>query len=75
MQRQAAIDGVPRQWIEAALRSPVYRMMKEWRVAFPLHPQYRTPAFATLAPLSRLGRDEWGMTPPVRRIERPGAAG
>lgn len=29
------------------------------------------PAFAGLAPLSRLGRDEWGMTPPVRRITRP----
>ncbi|MGF7119817.1 flavin reductase (DIM6/NTAB) family NADH-FMN oxidoreductase RutF [Rhodococcus sp. BE178] len=30
------------------------------------------PEFAKIAPLSRLGRDEWGMTPPVRRIERPG---
>ncbi|MCL2535082.1 MAG: flavin reductase family protein [Nocardiaceae bacterium] len=30
------------------------------------------PEFAALAPLSRLGRDEWGMTPPVRRITRPG---
>jgi flavin reductase (DIM6/NTAB) family NADH-FMN oxidoreductase RutF len=29
------------------------------------------PAFADIAPLSRLGRDEWGLTPPVRRIERP----
>ncbi|MDH6279011.1 flavin reductase (DIM6/NTAB) family NADH-FMN oxidoreductase RutF [Prescottella agglutinans] len=33
------------------------------------------PAFAALAPLSRLGRDEWGMTPPVRRITRPGRPG
>ncbi|MCA1006088.1 flavin reductase family protein [Rhodococcus hoagii] len=31
------------------------------------------PAFAAIAPLSRLGRDEWGMTPAVRRIQRPGA--
>ncbi|WP_031937648.1 flavin reductase family protein [Prescottella defluvii] len=30
------------------------------------------PEFARIAPLSRLGRDEWGMTPPVRRITRPG---
>lgn len=29
------------------------------------------PAFAALAPLSRLGRDEWGMTPPVRHFARP----
>ncbi len=33
------------------------------------------PAFAALAPLSRLGRDEWGMTPPVRRFRRPGRPG
>lgn len=30
------------------------------------------PAFAALSPLSRLGRDEWGMPPAVRRITRPG---
>ncbi len=33
------------------------------------------PAFATIAPLSRLGRDEWGMPPSVRRIARPGRPG
>lgn len=32
------------------------------------------PAFDAIAPLSRLGRDEWGTTPPVRRIERPTTA-
>nr|WP_156388397.1 MULTISPECIES: flavin reductase family protein [unclassified Rhodococcus (in: high G+C Gram-positive bacteria)] len=29
------------------------------------------PDFGALAPLSRLGRDEWGMPPAVRRIQRP----
>jgi nitrate reductase / nitrite oxidoreductase, beta subunit len=53
VQRQAALDGVPRQWIEAAMRSPVYRMMKDWRVAFPLHPEYRTlPMVWYIPPLS-----------------------
>ncbi len=53
VQKQAARDGVPRQWIEAALRSPVYKMMKEWRVAFPLHPEYRTlPMVWYIPPLS-----------------------
>ena len=33
------------------------------------------PGFAALAPLSRLGRDEWGTAPPVRRITRPGRPG
>ena len=27
---------------EAARRSPVYKMAIDWRVAFPLHPEYRT---------------------------------
>ncbi|MBM7459812.1 flavin reductase family protein [Rhodococcus coprophilus] len=29
------------------------------------------PDFAALAPLSRLGRTEWGLTPPVRLLDRP----
>ncbi|WBY02507.1 nitrate reductase subunit beta [Ramlibacter tataouinensis] len=53
VQRQAAIDGVPRQWIEAAMRSPCWKMMKEWKVAFPLHPEYRTlPMVWYIPPLS-----------------------
>jgi nitrate reductase beta subunit len=40
--RQAAADGVPDNWIEAARRSPVYKMAVDWKIAFPLHPEYRT---------------------------------
>jgi hypothetical protein len=29
------------------------------------------PEFETIAPLSRLGRTEWGLPPEVREIERP----
>ena len=36
---QAQKDGVPDSWIEAAQRSPVYKMANEWKVAFPLHPE------------------------------------
>ena len=39
---RARKDGVPDAWIEAARTSPVYKMAKEWMVAFPLHPEYRT---------------------------------
>jgi nitrate reductase beta subunit len=35
---QARKDGVPEAWLEAAPRSPVYKMAMEWKVAFPLHP-------------------------------------
>ena len=50
---QARRDGVPEAWLEAAVRSPVYKMAKEWRVAFPLHPEYRTlPMVWYVPPLS-----------------------
>jgi nitrate reductase beta subunit len=35
-------DGVPDAVITAAQRSPVYRYVKEWEMALPLHPEYRT---------------------------------
>jgi nitrate reductase beta subunit len=53
VQEQARLDGVPAQWIEAAVRSPVYKMTKVWKVAFPLHPEYRTlPMVWYVPPLS-----------------------
>jgi nitrate reductase beta subunit len=35
-------DGVPDGVVEAARLSPVYRFVKEWEIALPLHPEYRT---------------------------------
>jgi nitrate reductase beta subunit len=50
---QARADGVPEAWIEAAADSPVYRMAIEWKVAFPLHPEFRTlPMVWYVPPLS-----------------------
>jgi nitrate reductase beta subunit len=50
---QARRDGVPEAWIEGAQRSPVYKMAMEWKVAFPLHPEYRTlPMVWYVPPLS-----------------------
>ena len=49
----ARADGVPQDWIEAAKRSPVWKMAMEWKVAFPLHPEYRTlPMVWYVPPLS-----------------------
>jgi nitrate reductase / nitrite oxidoreductase, beta subunit len=46
-------DGVPAAWLEAARRSPTYKMAIEWKVAFPLHPEYRTlPMVWYVPPLS-----------------------
>jgi nitrate reductase beta subunit len=46
-------DGVPDDWIEAAKISPVWKMAMDWKVAFPLHPEYRTlPMVWYVPPLS-----------------------
>ena len=45
--------GIPDDWIAAARRSPVYKMVKVWKVAFPLHPEFRTlPMVFYVPPLS-----------------------
>jgi nitrate reductase beta subunit len=50
---QARRDGVPEAWISAAQGSPVYKMAMDWKVAFPLHPEYRTlPMVWYVPPLS-----------------------
>ncbi|KAG1432937.1 hypothetical protein G6F57_022562 [Rhizopus arrhizus] len=35
-------QGIPESWLESARQSPVYKMAVQWRVAFPLHPEYRS---------------------------------
>jgi len=46
-------DGIPDGVITSAQQSPVYRYVKEWRLALPLHPEYRTlPMLFYVPPLS-----------------------
>jgi nitrate reductase beta subunit len=46
-------DGIPDDWLQAARRSPVYALAKVYRVALPLHPEYRTmPMVWYVPPLS-----------------------
>jgi len=48
--RAAGIEGA---WLEACRRSPVYKMVKEWQVALPLHPEFRTlPSLFYIPPQS-----------------------
>jgi nitrate reductase / nitrite oxidoreductase, beta subunit len=50
---QARRDGVPDAWLESARRSPIWKLAMEWRIAFPLHPEYRTlPMVWYVPPLS-----------------------
>ncbi len=49
----ARAEGIPDNWINAAQQSPVYMMAMEWKVALPLHPEYRTlPMVWYVPPLS-----------------------
>jgi nitrate reductase beta subunit len=49
---QAERDGVHFSVIEAAQKSPVYRFVKEWELALPLHPEFRTlPMLFYIPPL------------------------
>jgi nitrate reductase beta subunit len=50
---QAKLDNIPDAWMDAARRSPVYKMAVDWKVALPLHPEYRTlPMVWYVPPLS-----------------------
>ena len=79
VQAQAREDGVPEAWLEAARRSPTYKMAIDWRIAFPLHPEYRTlPMVWYIPPLSpiqaaadagKVGFD--GEIPDVRSLRIP----
>ena len=51
---QAIKDGIPLSVIEAAQQqSPVYKMAMEWKLALPLHPEYRTLPMVWYARLCR----------------------
>ncbi|HLR95828.1 MAG TPA: nitrate reductase subunit beta [Jiangellaceae bacterium] len=53
VQREAEAAGIPRDWIEAAQRSPIYALINRFEVALPLHPEYRTmPMVWYIPPLS-----------------------
>lgn len=53
IQKEAEKQGIPPAWRKAAQRSPVYKLAKEWKIAFPLHPEYRTlPMVWYIPPLS-----------------------
>ena len=50
---EAERQGIPLDWIEAAKKSPVRRLIQDYKVALPLHPEYRTmPMVWYIPPLS-----------------------
>ncbi len=75
VQDAARRDGIPADWLDAARRSPVYKLAKVYKVALPLHPEYRTmPMVWYIPPLSpdrrcpaRDGQRRRGRGQPLRR--------
>lgn len=77
--RAARAEGIPEDWLSAAQQSPIWKMAMEWKVAFPLHPEYRTlPMVWYIPPLSpiqnaaeagAIGTD--GEMPDVRNLRIP----
>jgi nitrate reductase beta subunit len=50
---EAAKQGIPADWMDAARRSPTYQLAVRHRVALPLHPEFRTlPMVWYIPPLS-----------------------
>ncbi|PKM45649.1 MAG: nitrate reductase subunit beta [Gammaproteobacteria bacterium HGW-Gammaproteobacteria-1] len=46
-------EGIPESWIEAAQKSPIWKMAMEWKIALPMHPEFRTlPMVWYVPPLS-----------------------
>lgn len=48
--RAAKANGIDDGWIEAAQQSPLYKFVKVWNLALPLHPEYRTMAMMYYIP-------------------------
>ena len=76
---QAKKDGIPDSWLEAAKNSPVYKMAIDWKVAFPLHPEYRTlPMVWYVPPLSPIQNaisqgkiEDTGVLPEIKSLRIP----
>jgi len=76
---QAKNDGVADSVIEAAQKSPVYKLAVDWKLALPLHPEYRTlPMVWYVPPLSPISNAAEsgvlgmaGVIPDVRSLRIP----
>lgn len=76
----AALEaGISPDWITAAKNSPIYKMISQWKIALPLHPEFRTlPMVWYVPPLSPIAHavDEGkitykGLIPDVESLRIP----
>ncbi|MGE5139830.1 MAG: nitrate reductase subunit beta [Rudaea sp.] len=79
----ARLNGISDAMIDAAQKSPVYKFVVQWKLALPLHPEFRTlpmlyyvpPLLPVLAKLDGghyevAGADEPGLQPMLSSLER-----
>ncbi|MBP9777585.1 MAG: nitrate reductase subunit beta [Rickettsiaceae bacterium] len=72
-------NNIADNWLDAAKKSPIYKLISEWKIAFPLHPEYRTlPMVWYIPPLSPIQDNADagniginGMIPDVRSLRIP----
>lgn len=76
---EALQQGIPQNVLEAAQNSPVWKLAMEWKLALPLHPEYRTlPMVWYVPPLSPLQSaaesgilESEGVLPAVEQLRIP----
>ena len=72
-------EGITDSWLDAARESPVYKLAIDWKLALPLHPEYRTlPMVWYVPPLSPIQNaaeqgtiDMHGELPDVKSLRIP----
>ena len=80
VQKAARASGIDEKWLRAAVKSPVYTLVKEFGLALPLHPEFRTmpmayyiPALSPVLSSNDAAHElmEHGMIPPLATLRAP----
>jgi nitrate reductase / nitrite oxidoreductase, beta subunit len=80
VQEGARKSGISQQWLDAAAGSPIYALVKEFGLALPLHPEFRTMPMTyyipSLSPVLSIWGDthkllEHGVIPPLETLRVP----
>jgi nitrate reductase beta subunit len=70
----AECAGIDQGWMDAARRSPAWKFVKEWGLALPLHPEFRTVAMMFYIPplspvVSTIERELTRLDLPAERVD------
>jgi nitrate reductase beta subunit len=79
IKKKSIEQGISNNWLKAAQKSPIYKMIVDWKIALPLHPEYRTlPMVWYIPPLSPIQNKidsskltKFGIFPDVSQLRIP----